>query len=53
MVGVITPEGKILYSRKVLWKGEAGNPGRILGNIIQTVDEVLEKHPYAERIQWE
>ena len=32
MVGVITPEGKILYSRKVLWKGEAGNPGRILGN---------------------
>ena len=39
MVGVITPEGKILYSRKVLWKGEAGNPGRSI--------------PYAERIQWE
>ena len=49
MVGVITPEGKILYSRKVLWKGEAGNPGRILGNIIQTVDEVLEKHPLCRK----
>ena len=49
MVGVITPEGKILYSRKVLWKGEAGNPGRILGNIIQTVDEVLEKHPQCRK----
>lgn len=49
MVGVITPEGKILCSRKVLWKGEAGNPGRILGNIIQTVDEVLEKHPLCRK----
>ena len=35
----------LIYNKEI----EAGNPGRILGNIIQTVDEVLEKHPLCRK----
>ncbi len=45
MVGVVTPEGKILQCRKFLWKDEKGNPGKIMGRIIETVDKAFENHP--------
>lgn len=45
MVGVVTPEGKILQCRKFLWENDKGNPGKMMGRIIKTVDQVLTEHP--------